>query len=218
MSGNLAIHCHHCAGGATRIVRGFTEKKNPQKISIFQKCSPKPMGFHCFSMIFIDSLWLHWCADNGYIQTMVWKRVFRFHRCHSQTIGQAFGVLVRQDYWESWNVGARIRRAKSWNGFLWFSMILETFSLPKPLDIGQKTMDFNEKPHFWQTVAPSSGGLWECRDMFLISESRDLAIPGHLIRWYSRHAIEKNPNVEAIFSFSQTRDMDRSIIEAPKNI
>ena len=27
--------------------------------------------------------------------------------------------------------------------------------------------------------------------MFLISESRDLAIRGHLIRWESRHATEK---------------------------
>ena len=35
MSGILAIQCRHCAGGATRIDKGFTEKKNPEKFHIF---------------------------------------------------------------------------------------------------------------------------------------------------------------------------------------
>ena len=35
MSGILVIQCRHCAGGATRIDYGFTEKKNPEKNSIF---------------------------------------------------------------------------------------------------------------------------------------------------------------------------------------
>ena len=71
-------------------------------------------------------------------------------------------------------------------------------------------MDFYEHPRLWQAVSPRSGGLWRCWNIFLISESRDLAIHGHVIRWYSRHAIEKIRNVEAIFSFSQTWRMDRS--------
>jgi len=51
--------------------------------------------------------------------------------------------------------------------FQCFLLVLETFSGRESMDIGQKTMDFDEKPQLWQAVAPSSGSLSECRDMFL---------------------------------------------------
>ena len=64
-------------------------------------------------------------------------------------------------------------------------------------------MNLHGKSQLWQAVAPRPRGLSECRDMFLISESRDLAIRGHLIRWESRHAIEKIKTLRQFSAFSR---------------
>ena len=79
-------------------------------------------------------------------------------------------------------------------------------------------LDFYAKPQLWQAVDPSSRGLWRCWDMFLISASRDLTIPGHLMRWYSRHAFAKNKNLEGIFRISQTWSMDRPTLDVPSSL
>ena len=60
-------------------------------------------------------------------------------------------------------------------------------------------MYFHETPQLWQAVAPDSEGLFELPDMFLIRTHRDLAIAGDVIRWDSRHATQKNRNVQSFF-------------------
>ena len=65
MSGILVIQSHHCAGGAARIDHGFTEKKNPEKISIFQKLGWKTSKIHWKSSEICDFHQLEQAACYG---------------------------------------------------------------------------------------------------------------------------------------------------------
>ena len=75
--------------------------------------------------------------------------------------------------------------------------------------VDRKSWIFMKCMQLQGAVAPSSVNRFELPDMFLVTESRDLANGRDLIRCDSRHAAQNLRNVRTFSAISRIRDIDR---------
>jgi len=109
------------------------------------------------------------------------------------------------------------------SGISWFSWFFIDFPLILH-DFGDifraKTIDIQTEnggiqwilliqTQLWDAVAPSSRGLFECSDMFLICTARAASISGVYMARDSRHAIENRGPTWHVLQNDQTRSMER---------